>query len=657
MTRLIPARFAFASALLVASSTAAHAAPVATSQAQPSPTPSASPLSEIGRVVTSDRRDEPIARTSRPTFVVDRERIEALGARTVADALQGVPGVETFAYGPFGAQVDYGIRGALPAQTLVLVDGLPVTDPSTGTVYLAQFSTAGVERIEIVESGSSTLYGSNAAGGVINIITRAPRGTYLEASAGSFADRDARVGIGDGSIGVTYERHVATNAFAYPALTYSQSPCAGSFSGGPCAFPAGVRDDAYADQTSVRVDVDRALGDGFRVRGRADTSQTAIGVPGRLDFLAPTASEANALHTAQLDLSRSMRSSTLTLSLAGAQTRLAYVDPVNNFGESDVYAGHVQVSLRDSLSGKRADAVVGIDLARDSAALSFPTTPNFVQPNGPPTPAYGLGASRASSAAYVQVGTAPFAGARIVAGLRAENDPPSGGVLAPTFGGLVRSGRFAFSGNVGESYRVPTIEDLYYPGASNPNLAPERSSNADATLAFDAPSGSFSIGYFGRSGSNFIVFDPVRFIPVNARRAQTAGFALTATSRPFLGVIAEANVTDLYRALDLTTGARLPRNPVGQASVALSRSFGPGRYAFGVRWGIVGSDGDDAANRTGPAVATYDAYDSLDAYVRFKLAPEAVLSLRGFNLGDTRAAPIFGYPAPGRRFFVELSTR
>ena len=78
---------------------------------------------------------------------------------------------------------------------------------------------------------------------------------------------------------------------------------------------------------------------------------------------------------------------------------------------------------------------------------------------------------------------------------------------------------------------------------------------------------------------------------------------------------------------------------------------------YGLRWDIVGDDGDDRANVAAPVAATYDAYDTVDAFVRYKLEPNTVVGLRAFNLGNEQAAPIFGYPAPGRRVYVELSTR
>jgi outer membrane cobalamin receptor len=104
------------------------------------------------------------------------------------------------------------------------------------------------------------------------------------------------------------------------------------------------------------------------------------------------------------------------------------------------------------------------------------------------------------------------------------------------------------------------------------------------------------------------------------------------------------------------TGARLPQNPVGQTTLALAHPFGNTKFEYGLTWVVVGSDGDDAAN-VSPVESTYDAYSTLSAYVRYRLAPQAILSVRGFNLGNQQYAPIFGYPAPGRTVYVELSTR
>jgi len=101
----------------------------------------------------------------------------------------------------------------------------------------------------------------------------------------------------------------------------------------------------------------------------------------------------------------------------------------------------------------------------------------------------------------------------------------------------------------------------------------------------------------------------------------------------------------------------LPFTPAGSAPVALTHPFGRERMAFGMRCGIVGTNGQDASNVAPPLTGAYDAFSSLDAYVRYKFAPDAIVSARGFNLGNVQSAPIFGYPAPGRRVVVEFATR
>ena len=657
------ARCVSAAAILAFAPCAARATTATPSPAPaPSPAPSASAsssgaLPEIGRVVTSDRRSEPIGQTSRPTFVVDRARIDAYGARTVADALQDVPGVQLYGYGAFGALVNYGIRGATSEQTLVLVDGQPVADPTTGSAYLAQLSTIGVSRIEVVQSGSSTLYGTSATGGVINVITSVPRGVYLEASAGSFADRDVRVGAGDGHIGASFERHVATNAYAYPTLSYGPNPCL-SCASAPTRFVAGVRENAYADQSAARVSLDQPLGAGWRIRARADSAQLTAGIPGSLTISTPQTTQGLANDTGLFELERSTHASTLTLDISGATQRLAYADP--SFGEDDTYSGRAQLSLKDAVTFAHEDLVAGIDLSRESGNFTFPssTIPATSSTPAITVPPSATGATQSQAAAYVQIGTSPFAGTRLTAGLRGENDAPHGTVLAPSLGGIVRAGALRFAGNVGESFRVPTLQDLYYPGGSNPDLQPEKALVSDATIAYDARGGTVSVGWFARSGSNFIVLDPARnYVPFNAQRARTAGLQLVAQSKPIGGLVVDLAFTDIYRALDVTTGARLPQNPVGDAILGITRPFEASRYSYGLRWHVVGSDGGDAANVPPPLVGSYDAFDTLDAFVRYKLAADAIVSVRGFNLGDEHAAPIFGYPAPGRRLYVELSTR
>lgn len=128
-------------------------------------------------VVTATRTEQSIREVPAAVSVIDRERIEASGATTVDQVLQGVPGVYAArmdASSPNRIAQTYS-RG-LPgnSRTLVLLDGIPMNVLYDGQVDWSQLSTQDVERVEVVRGASSGLYGANAMGGVINVLSRAP---------------------------------------------------------------------------------------------------------------------------------------------------------------------------------------------------------------------------------------------------------------------------------------------------------------------------------------------------------------------------------------------------------------------------------------------------------------------------------------------------
>lgn len=126
------------------------------------------------------RREGTVRESTQPVYVINRDQIEAQGARTVDEALRFLPGVlsEGTAGGQLGAQSSQFIRGNGTSQTLILLDGRPINElGGFGSFDLSNFTTDAVEQIEVLPGGGSVLYGSNAIGGVINIITRSPLAT------------------------------------------------------------------------------------------------------------------------------------------------------------------------------------------------------------------------------------------------------------------------------------------------------------------------------------------------------------------------------------------------------------------------------------------------------------------------------------------------
>lgn len=607
--------------------------------ADPSPAPSATPISEIGRVSTSDRHDEPIDRTSRTTFIVDQAHIEARGDRTIAAALSGVPGLTLLNYGAFGSQTTVMLHGATTSSVLVLLDGVPISPASSEEIDLGTLSTNGVRRIEVVEGGGSTLYGTSAVGGIINIITSVPRGTYLEVAAGSLGERDLRVAAGNGHLGVSFERHVATNMYDFPA----------TFSAINGVTPGGTRTNADAQQSALRFSYDANLTSNLSVRVRLGSDDMKIGVPGSLQFgPTPNARQNSSRDDGHIDITQSGAQHTTTLTLAAFKQRLAFADP-DAPPESDTIDGRTQVSLRHVISSDQWTFTGGLDFARDSALI---TNTALFDANFNPAGFLTFGEAQSEAAAYAQEQYANPNGVRVHAGVRAERDAPLGGVIAPSAGFIVPLGGLRLVANGGGSFRVPTIVDRFFPGFSNPNLVPERSSDGDLTLRDDNILGGVSLGWFMREVSNLIALDPT-FTPQNVAHASIRGFQGTVRTRAYNGVLANLSVTDTYRALNLSPGAaatRLGFAPVMTATLGAEHPIGSGRFGFGVQANIFGPHIEGT-------VVNNDGQTTADAYVRERLSRDAVLSLRVRNLGYERYMPFLGYPATGRTFELELATR
>ncbi|SDF56300.1 vitamin B12 transporter [Limimonas halophila] len=152
----------------------AAAAGVALTATALSPDPAAAQeqLQEI--VVTPTRTPTSIERVGTSVSVIDRRTIEDRQYRTVGEALRSVPGLRMVQQGPRGTATSIFMRGANSNQTLVLLDGQRIADPSTpaGAFDFGGLTTENVQRIEVVRGAQSSLYGSGAIGGVVNIITR-----------------------------------------------------------------------------------------------------------------------------------------------------------------------------------------------------------------------------------------------------------------------------------------------------------------------------------------------------------------------------------------------------------------------------------------------------------------------------------------------------
>jgi vitamin B12 transporter len=622
----------------------------------PSPTPTVVP--EIAHVVTSDRGLEAAARTARTTYVITAAQIARDGDRTVADAIERIPGVNVVRYGAFGAAATLGIRGSSSQQVLLLMDGLPMAGSQINDVNLEQVSVSGIDRIEIVEGGGSTLYGSGSIGGVINIVTAgAPAHSTATISTGSFDEQN-----------YLFQTPYVTFARAYATNDYSVEN-------------APNRRNAQAGLTALTARYSQPIG-ALDVTFTGNIESALAGAPGELGFFSPTSEQSDVDRNFRLNVERKGARSTTSLELGDSSADLAYTcdTPVDSNcpnsayptpppGASSnppyaqmLYDQHWMASLRNVAGDVHSRLVYGVDLMRGVARVDQGTGGGspLSADNAPIFDAY------AQTAAYVQSQWFGANGQQFYAGLRGERDGGVGGAYSPSLGAILPLSdtlhdTLQLKINAATAFRAPTAEELYYPGFSNPNLQPERTRVADATLVAPALWGGFSFGWFTMQGSNLIVSPPPAYVPENVGHASIAGLTLGAATAPLHGYLATLDVTNLYRAQDLETDSRLPgRGPVFAVSLGL-RYVAPADSRFDGFQIVARTQGPQESPDPylSPVYAVYQpaTFTDVDGYIGYRVAPRLVLALRGYNLGNDRYSLYAGYPMPGRSFTIEMRSR
>ncbi|MFN2383927.1 MAG: TonB-dependent receptor, partial [Gemmatimonadota bacterium] len=228
-------------------------------------------------IVTATRSPAAAAAVASAVTVITRDEIERRQYRTVLDALRAVPGVAIAQAGWPGGATGVFLRGAAGDQTLVLLDGVQLNDPSAPVAAydLGTLPIDAVERIEIVRGPQGALYGAHAMGGVIHILTRTggegPPRVGLTLEGGTFATAQGSAAVKEGGRALQY------------ALTASRRQTDGiSVADGPVATAAPER-DAH-DVTAVTARLAWRASERLAVRGslHASSADTEIDAEGRV---------------------------------------------------------------------------------------------------------------------------------------------------------------------------------------------------------------------------------------------------------------------------------------------------------------------------------------------------------------------------------------
>lgn len=599
--------------------------------------------------VTAARTARDTDETAQSISILTAEQIAERQTATVIDLLQTLPGITTTLSGAPGTLGTVSIRGGESDHTLVLIDGVKINDPaSTGGGYnFGTLLTGNIERIEVVRGPRSVLYGSQAIGGVVNLITRSPR-------PGERLVVDARAEAGGRE---TYN--------AVGNVAASVGPVSASLGGGwyrTDGFSAfnerrgGSERDGY-EQWHANGRIGIALGSnaGIDLRG-----YIADGRTDRDGFAPPTFAFGDTLeYTDQRDLTGYAGGYLVTgpvrHRIGYAATRIERTD-YDPQGFSPVTYDSLGTNERVEYQGVAtlgiAEAVFGAEREWSRfEANSFGTL--------------DTGRARLDSF-YGELTVQPVAGVTLSGGVRHDEHDRFGGATTFSAGGVFspNDGATRLRASFGEGFKVPSLYQLY--GAyGNEALVPETSQSFEVGIDQRLMAGAVELGAvaFRRDTRNQIDFascPPGSTTPPcvnrpfgvydNLRRTRAEGFELTMTLRP----VERFSIAGQYSFVDATdrvTGNQLARRP--RHSVAAVVDYA---WDFGLRAGATVRHIGDRFDNAGNTVRV-DGHALVDIRASFPVTANVELYGRVENLFDETYEIVATYGTPGRAAFGGVRIR
>jgi vitamin B12 transporter len=547
---------------------------------------------------------------------------------TAAAALGTAPGVPAFANGALGSDMSVFMRGADSDQTLLLVDGIRMNDANTDyAVFLGGARLGATDSIEIARGPQSTLYGSEAVGGVISI----------QAQKGS-GNPSADVAVEAGSFDTIAGTLDAQGARGQWAWSFSASD----------SHTANDRPNNTFDSGNTVLRIDRDLSGGAGIGATLRGFEGRYGDPGDIYTNDPYAheTESNWLGTVFADI-KPAPDWAVHIALGGQDRRYVTFDELPG-----VFAGTTVVQNRRGVLDALA-TFSGIEGQRLTAGITAEA--EATQDNG-----YGdIDRRQTVFAAFAEDEWHPMHSVYLTAGLRYDDFDTFGSSVTgrATAAWLSSDRSLKLRASYGTGFNSPSFLELYgvatgYVG--NPDLRPERSRGGDAGVDWYLPehAGTLSATWFRNDYRDLIAynFNVYPGTTANVGRARTEGVELEAKLALAEGIELHASYTYL-EADDLTDATELLRRPRSSCSADLWRDFGGG-FSAGAGVQFVGIRQDVDA-QTFLTVNDPD-YAVARIYAKWSASRRLALKARVENLFGRKYQPVNGYPALGFGAFGEV---
>lgn len=554
-------------------------------------------------VITPTRTKQLLKNVGSSMTVITQKDIENSKAPLLLDVLRRAPGLEVVRTGGIGGVTSMFMRGGSSAQTLVFVDGVRMNSSATGAFNFANLTTDNIERVEILRGPASSLYGSDAMGGVVNIITKKGSGDTKVTLGSEYGMRDTyreTVNVSGGKDKFDYS--AGGSYFKAHGISYASS---------------GTEKDGYENFTgSAR------LGWDFLNNGRIDTtvrgSHSDFETDGYIFGVGPVDDPDRKQITDEVLFSTKVNKTffdiwTPSFLVSVNDTKFDGKDPTDSSGVFSIKTRNWRLVHQSDFSLFNIDTVTaGYEYeVREGEQIGLFDQKTY-----------------SNNAVFAQNQILLFDALSWTVGVRRDD--------FSTFGSHVTY-RTAASYNIkdigtrfhtswGKGFRAPSINELFYPFYGNPNLKSEESKGWDFGVEKEILKDKLTLDvtYFENDFTNLItaaVQPDGSYLAENVARAESNGIETSLTYKPFTRL----SVTGTYTytgTRDRETDEQLPRRPRNRATLGVDAA--PLEKLHLSVAGVmvrnrIDSDGSKMDNYwTVNQVTRYDITKMMNAYVRFE---------------------------------------
>ncbi len=566
-------------------------------------------------VVTASRIPQSREAVLADVSVITAEEIEHAGQSTLVELLQSQPGIEISSNGGTGKTSGIYMRGANTDQLVVLLDGIRIGSPTLGTTAFENIPLAQVERIEIIRGPASSLYGSDAIGGVIQIFTKKgddhPRLSAF-IGYGTYNTRKGEASV-SGSYGATHY-----------ALSASIQDTDG-FSAKRSKTGVDADNDPYNNK-AVSAHLSQQIAEGHEIGIQLYESA------GRNYYDDGQNSYANFIQR-EISITSQNRFVPNWLSTLRIGEGVDSSDDHGAFGTVNTRGYQKQLTWQNDIS-----VPLGIlTLAYDRLEQRIESDTSYAE-------------TKRDNNGFIASYSGKLGNHSLQASLRQDDNSQFGNHTTGGLGyGYQINTSWRTAINFGTAFRAPTLNQLYFPfGFGNPNLRPETSRNIEAGVYFDQGVTHTSLVAYRNKVKDLIDIDRVLFTSININQALLEGITASYATR-----ITDFNIratVDLQNPENETNHQLLARRAHQHGNLQISHTFN----ALEIGTEIVASSKRNEYEFFSGAVTKLDGYALVNIYADYKINNDWSINARANNVFDKDYELASGYNTPGANLFVGL---